>query len=475
MNIIDKQRETVISENNTAQGVLLGILDKLTRRTSTLEIAEPLHGDLDFAAIRNSGFMFVHTIILQEGEVTSIVNLPEGITHFTCPRNFLVGLEKLPTSLQELDVPYNYLETVDLSPCRVLAKANLSNNRLRELVELPRELVELHADHNELALVKLKGLTKLKILNVSNNKITIIEDLPENITDFQMENNPSIQFINSPVVPMKKQENLVDQEVRYVDSLYQYFRIKDEYETKVHEMRKKVFRLEPYNKKAGRKAAKAVKAKCIHCARPVGTIFSTTENRYKALCGDATNPCSLNIELYKGEFSSLNDLIYTFKEDLETIKEKIICLKLDTLFDYVSGGKATAQFKEELENYNIDSRILKELIDEREENYSSEHKKDLIERKRNTIFMYAEQIGNLLAEYKKTENRELLKTAMTLQVNNLLPETRNLRLLMHEHMEVNMHVHTNGRIENSLFQIPFSLAKYAHNTDEPPRVIKFAK
>ena len=193
------------------------------------------------------------------------------------------------------------------------------------------------------------------------------------------------------------------------------------------------------------------------------------------MCGDATNPCSLNIELYKGEFSSLNDLIYSFKEDLETIKEKIICLKLDTLFDYVSGGKATAQFKEELENYNIDSRILKELIDEREENYSSEHKKDLIERKRNTIFMYAEQIGNLLAEYKKTENRELLKTAMTLQVNNLLPETRNLRLLMHEHTEVNMHVHTNGRIENSLFQIPFSLAKYAHNTDEPPRVIKFAK
>jgi len=474
MNIIDKQRESVISENNTAQKILVGILEKLTRRTSVLEIAEPLHGDLDFSVIRNSGFMFVHTIILQEGEVTSVINLPEGITHFTCPRNFLVSLEKLPSSLQHLEVPYNYLETIDLSPCRILNKANLSNNRLRELVDLPRELVELHVDHNELIFVKLTGLKKLKIANVSNNKITVVEDLPENVTDFQMENNPSIQFVNSPVVPMKKQENLVEQEVRYIESMHQYFRIKNEYEIKFREMRKKAFK-GAAKKSAGRKLAKEVKPKCIHCARPVGTIFTFTDNRYKAICGDALNPCPLNIELYRGDFSSLNDLIYTFKEDIETIKEKIICLKLDTLFDYTSGDKSTAQFKEELENYNIDNRIFKELVDKHDENYSNEHKKDLIDRKRNTIFMYAEQITNLLEEYKKTENRELLKTAMTLQINNLLPETRNLRLLMHEHMEVNTFKHTNGRIENFLFQNAVALSKLDYNTDEPPRVIKFAK
>lgn len=474
MNIIDKQRETVISENNTAQSVLVALLDKITRRTSVLEFSESLHGDLDFSVIRNSGFMFVHTVILSEGEITSVVNLPEGITHFTCAKNFLTTLEKLPSSLQKLEVPYNYIEAIDLSPCRVLDHANLSNNRLRELKDLPRELTELTVDHNELALVKLTGLKKLKALNVSNNKITVIEDLPENITDFQMENNPSIQFINSPVVPVKKHENLVEQEIRYNESLVQYFRMKNEYEGKLFEMRKKAFK-SVGSKKAGRKLAQEVRAKCIHCARPVGTIFTVKDNRYIALCGDAANPCALNIELYRGEFSSLNDLIYTFKEDIEAIKEKIICLKLDTLFDYVSGDKSTALFKEELENYNIDNRIFKELTDKHDENYSNEHKKDLIERKRNTIFMYAEQIANLIEEYKKTENRELLKTAMTLQINNLLPETRNLRLLMNEHMEVNQFKYPSGRIENYLFQNPVALSKLDYNSDEPPRVIKFAK
>jgi len=474
MSIIEKQRETIITENNSAQGILISMLENLTRRTAVLDIKEPLHGDLDFSVIRNSGFMFVHTITIAEGEVTSVINLPEGITHFSCPKNFLVALESLPSSLTVLDVPNNYIETIDLSPCRVLSTANLSHNRIKKLDDLPYDLLELFVDHNELTFLKLRSMLRLKTLNVSNNKITIIENLPENITDFQMDNNPSIQFVNSPVVPVKKQENLLEQEVRYVESLHQYFRMKSEYENKAYELRKRAFK-SANTKKAGRKLAKEVKPKCIHCARAVGTLFSIVDNRYKAICGDVSAPCSLSIELYKGDFSPLTDLIYTFKEEIESIKEKIICLKLDTLFDYTSQEKSTSLFKEELENYNIDSRIMKELMDKYDENYSNDHKKDLMDRKRNTIFMYVEQIGNLLKEYEKTQNRELLKTAMALQVNHLLPETRNLTLLKYELSEVHTFKHTNGRIENFLFQNPISLSKMDHNTDEPVRVIKFAK
>jgi hypothetical protein len=474
MSIIEKQRETIISENNSAQGILLSMLENLTRRTSVLDLKEPLHGDLDFSVIRNNGFMFVHTINISEGEVTSVINLPEGITHFSCPKNFLVSLETLPSSLTVLDVPNNYIETIDLSPCRVLSSANLSHNRIKKLENLPYDLLELLVDHNELTFLKLKSILRLNTLNVSNNKITVIEDLPENITDFQMDNNPSIQFVNSPVVPVKKQDNLIEQEIRYVESLHEYFRMKSDYDNKAHELRKRAFK-SANTKKAGRKLAQEVKPKCIHCARPVGTIFSIADNRYKAICGDVSAPCSLSVELYKGDYSPLTDLIYSFKEEIESIKEKIICLKLDTLFDYTSQEKSTSLFKEELENYNIDGRIMKELMDKYDENYSNEHKKDLIERKRNTIFMYVEQIGMLLKEYEKTQNRELLKTAMTLQIDHLLPETRNLTLLKYELSEINTFKHTNGRIENFLFQNPISLSKMDHNTDEPPRVIKFAK
>jgi hypothetical protein len=89
--------------------------------------------------------------------------------------------------------------------------------------------------------------------------------------------------------------------------------------------------------------------------------------------------------------------------------------------------------------------------------------------------MFKEQIKGLLDEYEKTQNREFLKTAMTLQINNLLPETRNLRLLTNEVMELNEHKFTNGKIEYNLFQYPISLSKTLYEMGEPPRVIKFAK
>ena len=223
MNIIDKQRETVILENNTAQRILIDILENLTRRTGIIEIKDSLHGDLDFSILRNSGYTFVHTIVLNEGEITSVINLPEGITHFTCKKNFLVGLEKLPSSLTHLDLEYNYLESIDLSPCKILSSLRLSDNRLKKLENLPVDLDEIYVNNNQLTFLKLSGLYHLKTLHLSNNKINTIEDLPETIGDFQMENNPSIQFVNSPVIPMKRKEDEVEQQATFVESLHQYF------------------------------------------------------------------------------------------------------------------------------------------------------------------------------------------------------------------------------------------------------------
>lgn len=474
MNIIDKQRETVILENNTAQNVLLEFLEKLTSRATIIEIKESLHGDLDFSVLRNSGFTFVHTIILNKGEITSVINLPEGISHFTCKNNFLVDLDNLPSSLTHLDLEYNYLESIDLSPCKNLSYLHLSNNRLKKLDNIPVDINEMYINNNELLFLKLSQLYRLKTLHISNNKINIIEDLPENLLDFQMENNPSIQFVNSPIIPMKSKEDTIEQEASFIESLHEYFRIKHLYETTIHTMKKKVFKDAP-TKKIGKKRLLELRPKCIHCARPVGSIFSTTDNRYKAICGDPNNPCNLNIEIYKGEYSNLYDIIDTFKHDIDQIKEKIICQKLDTIFDYVSQEKSAVLFKEELENYNTDGFLYKVLIDKHEENYSNEHKMDIIDKKRSRIFMFQEQIKGLLDEYEKTQNREFLKTAMTLQINNLLPETRNLRLLTNEVMEINEHKFTNGKIEYNLFQYPISLSKTQYEIGEPPRVIKFVK
>jgi hypothetical protein len=422
--------------------------------------------------------MFVTEVSFVEGEITSIINVPEGIKSIVCPKNLLFSLEDLPSTLVHLEVPYNYLETIDLHPCKILEHANLSHNNIDILENLPSDLLELNCEFNQLRHLNFLGLTKLKSLNVSNNKITVIENLPDGISDFLMDNNPSIEFRNASVLPdLNKNENKekeAQQNIDYNEAIHDYFRMKNAYETKAKEMKKRAFK-NGANKKEGKKLALATKPKCIHCQRPVGTVFSIKDNRYLAICGDTARPCSLNIEIFKGAFSPLLDLIYMFKEEMDKIKENIIIQKLDTLFDYVSEEKSVEMFKTELENYNIDGQIYKELLDKYEEYHDSYHKMDLIQRKRDKIFTYIERIRGLLEEYKKTENRETLKAAVQLQVDDLLPETRNLRLLNSELMEINQTKHGNGRIENFLFKHDVALSKLDYNEDENPRVIKFNK
>ena len=87
-----------------------------------------------------------------------------------------------------------------------------------------------------------------------------------------MENTPSIEFRNSPVIPNmnkdKAQEDNIQQNINYNESLYEYFRVKNKYETKLYDARKTAFE-SAVSKKVGKKRAQLVKPKCIQCDRSI--------------------------------------------------------------------------------------------------------------------------------------------------------------------------------------------------------------
>jgi len=478
MNIIKEQRENVILENNKAQNEMISILEDVNKRTNTIDIREPLHGDLDFSILKELGFTNIKIISLEEGEITNITNIPEGVHTLKCKRNLLFSLENLPSSLTHLEIPNNYLSTIDFTNLKQLKYVNVSHNLFTEFENLPSEITELYCENNDLKYLDLKGLDNLNVLHISNNKITIIENLPENITDFQMENNPSIEFRNATVLPpMNKDdrpEQSAKQAVNYIEGIHEYFRIKHEYEAKLKELKKKTFK-NFENKKIGMKKAKEVKAKCIQCKRPVGTIFSKTNNKYIAICGDTTKPCNLNIEIFNGDSSSCEDLLYVFKEHIDELKDKIIERKLATLFSYTTEEKSLELFKKELETYNEDSGMFKILLDHHNENFHNEHKKELIQKKNDFIFKLTERVRGLLDEYKKTNNREFLKSAVELQVKDLLPEIRNLRLLSSELMEMIPIEKMNKPTKYTLFKKDVVLSKMDFDFGEPARVMNFQK
>lgn len=484
MNIVKQERENIIKENNTAQQRLKDILEKTNKRTNILDIREPLHGDIDFSILKE-GFSNIKTITISEGEITNIINIPEGVTNLDIDKNFIFELNDLPTSLTHLGVIYNYLSTIDFTDLKSLEEINISNNQISTLENLPPELLVLNCENNQLRSLDLRGLNKLNSLNCSYNKLTIIENLPETIIDFNYDNNPSIEFRNSSKIsngktPEKEdEEHAILQQIGYEDSLKYYFRLKENYEKTLLKTKQDIFNLSP-TKKIARQKILQLKPVCINCKRPVGTIFSKKDNRYMAICGDNNNPCKLKIEIFSGNFGSTVDLLYKFKDHVDELKDDIIREKLDNLFNYKNEERSVAIFKQKIEEYNFDSGMFKDLLDRHNEHYNNSHKKELIQKKKDAIYKYIENISVLLKEYEQTDNIEILKSAVYIQKNDLLPEISNLRVLSNELMEMNYEVVIEGGfgvlplINYYLYKNEVSLSKNDFTFGEPPRVVHFS-
>ena len=501
MNIIREQREHVLTQNNTGNEHIMSVLEKTNKRIETLVFKEALHGDLDFSIIKQMGFGLLSEIIINEGDVTSVSNLPVGLKKFTCNHNLLIGLENLPITLEELNVNNNYIDELKLDYLKELHVLHCESNRLTKLADLPISLWEIHCDNNALLdTISLGKIRALSVLHISNTNVHIIYDFPDVVSDFVMENTPSIEFRNASGDPASKRKGDDEDQRRnktYVDALNEYFKLKAKYEKDIHDARRTVYK-KAHTKRLGQTAAKAVKIPCVKCKRPVGTQFLIKDNKYIAACGDTRNPCNLDIKIYNGVLSSYQDLIQEYKDDIETTKQKIISDKLDVLFSYITEEQSIEEFKKDLDEYNINSGIYGELIGFHDEIYNNQIKTDMIIRKNEAIFKLTESIHTLLAEYRDTNNKELLVQAVRVQVDQITAEARNLRMLKYEVMEMDkrepkrgnentMIVLDNncqidvkskgdiGQYEHVLVQRPSVLTKLEDSIDEPPNVIKFVK
>jgi len=469
-NVMRVQREYVMSAKNTAQAKLISILESLNKQTNTIQIREPLHGDVDFSDLREFGFGNIENIEFAEGEITNITGLPENLKKLVCPKNLLVNLVDLPVGLEHLDVTRNLISSLDLLELNRLATLNISFNQFTEIEDLPPCLLELYCQNNLLTYLNLEGLVQLKTLNVSNNKITVIENLPETVVTLLVDNNPSIEFRNTPAVPKpahgdSEEDGESHRKLEYQDALNEYFKLKQKYDEKTYKLKRTAYdRAE--TKKEKRAAVLSVKPQCVKCGRGVGTIFAKKNNRFTAICGDTKNPCRLDIQIFTGEYTPIQYLLYEMKDEIEDFKEAIIRQKLDTLFNYINEAESVERFKKEIEGFNELNHMYKELNDKNNELYYNRDKKDLMDRKESDIFVLIEKIRVLLGEYKKTNNPEILRTAVQMQVEELLPEVRNLRMLQYEVLEMD---------EGQLIKHPVVLGKAENTFSEAPRVVRFLK
>jgi hypothetical protein len=484
MNIIQDKRETVIRENNTAQNKLINILETHAKDITELIINETLHGELDLSIFHDMGFNKIKYLDLGEGEITGIVNYPESLHVLKCANNLLTQIENLPKDILEIDFQYNYLTHVDFKGLNKLYKINISHNKIEKVENLPSNLEELYCENNYLKNLNLLENNKIRILHISHNPNVIIENVPKSLVDLKMEENPFSEVTYQEMHPTER-EKLNEDKQNYTEAIYEYFKLKNMYESKLYENRKDVYKSRVKNgKNVARKLALQVKPSCINCNRPVGTIFSIKKGEYTAICGDvnAQTKCNLNIKIKGGDFSSHDSILYLFRDEVEDLKEKIISRKLDTLFNYVDENKAIKMFKKELEEYNFTSGLYKQLHEKNVELHNDPVRKELIIKKENEVYELMETINKLLEEYEKQNNKEILRNAVEIQVKELIPEMENLRRLKYELMEMdNTIVNAGGfgksviDVESKLIQRYVNLSKHDFTFGEEPTVVKFVK
>lgn len=481
MSVIDERREDIMRNNNTAQDTLAFLLEKMNPDTKELVVGISLHGDVDFAILREKGFRFVSTIrFTKPGEITTLSNLPDTIRILDCPKQLLVEFSGVLPYLEELLLEGNHLRKIEFRLPK-LKKLNINDNRMSEIKGLPSSLEELYINRNETGILNLKYLTKLRVLHAVGNNLIRIQELPSSIVDLQIEENPMIDVeytVNPKNANAKNANSNTDpdveaqNELNYVESLNAYFRLKQKYDLERKALLLKAFQ-KGKTKKQGQKLAKEVRPKCIRCRRPFGTIFENRDERYIAVCGNKNAPCELNIQLYHGHHTSREYILELYRERVGELKDTIISQKLDTLFQYISEETSVEKFKHKLKDYSDFNNIYKELLNEYTELHYSPHKRELIRNKIRQIYELRHAMKQMLTQYESDNNPETMNVLTTIYVREYSPEIHNLRLLCYEVMEMKEMGNADTDKEMQLFQKDVGLSKLDYLSGEPPRVVSY--
>ena len=465
---IEEKRDEIVGETNTAQLEFLALLDTLNKdHANEIRFNTPMHGDIDFSDIIDRGFKHITRIVFEEaGEITNIRNLPEGLTHLDCKNQMLVDIESLPSTLDTLDITGNYLTKLDLTETIQLKILNASDNELELVTNIPATLETLELKNNQLKRLDLSMATSLRFLRCSNNPLLVVENPPASLVEFDMENNPLTE-INIEGETTDKKDGAKSR-VEYLDAMNEYFRLKGAYEHKLRQLKKTAYE-RGKSKRESLTNARKVKPPCIQCARKVGTVFSRKNGRYMATCGDVTKPCALNIQIFSGYYFDNETLLGIYREDLDNTKESVIKQKMNTLFNYVSEAESVSKFKEELEKYNQDSKMYSDLLKHYRDLYENEEWTLIMKKKTEEMYAVIEDIKRLLEEYKKTQNPEVLKSALRTHKEDLMPIVANIRLHKYGVMEMVKP----SENESELIQHALALNKMDFKFGEDARVIKF--
>lgn len=263
-----------------------------------------------------------------------------------------------------------------------------------------------------------------------------------------------------------------EERTRINDAIHGYYSLKEKYNTALEKRRQRLMNDPMINWKSLSAQQKAkrlalIKPACIVCKQDGGSIFTETDGKLKAICGNISQPCGFHIEVSRGKYISLETLMKESLEEVRATKDEIIRMKLDLLFQFISEDELLDQFdavqhklQEQMKMYSEFRTYYLSVTDNDDRRKDTEIYTRVISEKIALVKEY-------MTTFRDTEwkNRSIIDDILVLYQQDIEPAFMKLRETKYIYSQVETTENSDGALVQMYNDGEFNLSqkKYSYN------------
>jgi len=264
-----------------------------------------------------------------------------------------------------------------------------------------------------------------------------------------------------------------EERVKINDATQGYYSLKEKYNTALEKRRQRLMNDPVINWKSLSAQQKArrlalIKPACIVCKQEGGSIFTETDGKLKAICGNISQPCGFHIEVFRGKYISLETLMNESLEEVRATKDEIIRMKLDLLFQFINEDELLEQFdavqhklQEQMKMYSEFRTYYLSVTD------NEDRRKDAATQTR-VVSEKIAQIKEYMTEFRDSEwkNRSIIDDILVLYQQDIEPAFLKMREMKYIYSQVETTENADGALVQMYNDGEFNLSQKQYTYHE---------
>jgi hypothetical protein len=427
---------------NRSQEIIDNFITNSAANNTSYVITEPLDGPIDLSIFQQQGRQPKH-LEFAPGGITALLNIPRTLVVLKVNNNLLERVPDGTEHVRTLHCNNNKITgACDFSRHLYLEDLELDKNNISDVEDLPLHLKRLSIQENpDLVALDLSTAPECTHINCKQNpSLKHVSNVTQGgNTGFQIHADPhtKINYVDEAFSGGAKKKKEAEEEIHFEQSLDAYYALKAKYETQRHQKVQAIINMTA-SKKEKKNMMRKLPKKCVNCGKTGdGTRFWRKNDTLHAECAADGAKCGLKLAVPVGFFANIYYLLDITREDMQEKQEKIIRLKMDTLFNYITETASKTAFKKEMEMYQGDESMLNTYKAYETSMISDPVKQRLIAKKQADIHALLKSVRQMIEMYNRTGDKRLLEEAVEKQIKEIHPEVQALRILKHPVMQMN--------------------------------------